>query len=217
MDTGVIAVVGLCIVLALWYGGGHLYNRNRGQRLFRWLEAGLEVLGGERESGWLGSPAGGARINVLHADSPFRRLEITLLLENREILPLWLLGRLRGIRDGLIIKATLRSPRHTEVEIVPAKGRTAQGLHREQEGPWTWQQGLHGLAIAYRGSGARPQMAELESWVQAYGACLHRFSWRKTDPHIQLQMNVAGLLATSSKAFLVDLQTAAGGRTHVNR
>jgi hypothetical protein len=60
-------------------------------------------------------------------------------------------------------------------------------------------------------------MAELESWVQAYGACLHRFSWRKTDPHIQLQMSVDGLLATSSKAFLVDLQAAAGGRTDVNK
>ena len=36
MDTGVIAVIGLCVLLALWYGGGHLYNRNRGQRLFRW-------------------------------------------------------------------------------------------------------------------------------------------------------------------------------------
>jgi hypothetical protein len=217
MDTEVIAVIGLCVFLALWYGSGYLYNRNRGQRLFRWLEAGLDVLGGERESGWLGSPATGARINVLHADPPFRRLEITLLLENREMLPLWLLGRLRGMRDGLIIKATLRSPRHTEVEIVPATGRTAQGLHREREGPWTWQQGPHGLAIAYRGSGKRPQMTELESWVQAYGACLHRFSWRKTDPHVQLQMNVAGLLAMSSETFLADLQTAAGGRTYVNK
>jgi hypothetical protein len=217
MDTGVIAVIGLCVFLALWYGSGYLYNRTRGQRLFRWLEAGLEVLGDEHESGWLGSPATGARVNILHADPPFRRLEITLLLENREMLPLWLLGRLRGRRDGLIIKATLRSPRHTEVEIVPASRQTAQGLHREQEGPWKWQQGPHGLAIAYRGSGARSQVAGLETWVQAYGACLRRFSWRKSDPHIQLQMDVAGLLAMSSATFLADLQTAAGGRTHVNK
>jgi hypothetical protein len=60
-------------------------------------------------------------------------------------------------------------------------------------------------------------MTELESWVQAYGACLHRFSWRKTDPHVQLQMNVAGLLAMSSETFLADLKTAAGGRTYVNK
>ena len=210
MDPAVVAVIGLCVFLALWYGGGHLYNRRRGQRLFRWLEAGLDVLGGDREAGWLGSPAAGARINVTRGTPPFRRLEITLLLENREILPLWLLSHLRGKRDGLIIKATLRSPRRGEVEIMPATGPVAQGLRREQERPWTWQEGPYGLFIAYRGSGARAQAAGLAPWLEAYGAHLHRFSWRKADPHIQLQANVAGLLATPSETFLTGLQAAVG-------
>jgi hypothetical protein len=208
MDPAVVAVIGLCVFLALWYGGGHLYNRRRGQRLFRWLDAGLDVLGGEREAGWLGSPATGARINVTRATPPFRRLEITLLLENREALPLWLLSRLRGKRDGLIIKATLRSPRRGEVEIVPASGPVARGLRREQERPWTWQEGPYGVFIAYRSSSARRQAAGLAPWLEVYGAHLHRFSWRKIDPHIQLHANVAGLLATSSETFLTELQAA---------
>jgi len=208
MDPAVVAVIGLCVFLALWYGGGHLYNRRRGQRLFRWLMAGLDVLGGEREAGWLGSPATGARINLTRATPPFRRLEITLLLENREMLPLWLLSRLRGKRDGLIIKATLRSPRRGEVEIVPATEPMAQGLRREQEQPWTWQEGPYGLLIAYRDSGARAQTAGLTTWLEAYGAHLHRFSWRKADPHIQFQANVAGLLATPSETFLTGFQAA---------
>jgi hypothetical protein len=217
MDPGVIAVIGLCAFLVLWYGGGYLYNRRRGQRLFRWLEAGLDVLGGEREAGWLGSPASGARVNVVHAAPPFRRLEITLLLESREMLPLWLSGHLRGRRDGLIIKATLRSPRQGEVEVVPATGQTTRRLLRDQERPWTWQEGPYGLTVAYRGSGARSQMTGLEPWVGTYGAHLQRFSWRKTDPHIQLQVNVAGLLAAPGGTFLKDLQTAVGGAMHVNR
>jgi hypothetical protein len=216
MDPGVVAVIGLCVLLALWYAGGHLYNRRRGQRLFRWLEAGLDVLGGEREAGWIGSPASGARVTVIHAAPPFRRLEITLWLENREMLPLWLFDRLRGKRDWLIIKATLRSPRRGEVEVVPAKGQTAQTLRGDQEQPWTWQEGPYGLATAYRGSGTRPQVTGLESWLETYGAHLHRFSWRKSDPHIQLQVNVGGLLATSSEEFLADLQAAVGGAKHIN-
>ena len=195
MDPEVIAVIGLCVFLALWYGGGYLYNRRRGQRLFRWLEAGLDVLGGEREAGWIGSSATGARINVTRAAPPFRRLEITLLLENREMLPLWLVGRLRRKRDRLIIRATLRSPRRGEVEVVPATGPTAQGLRQEQERPWTWQEGPCGLAIAYRGSGAQPQVAGLVDW---------------------LQVKAAGLLAASSELFLADLQTAVGKATHVD-
>lgn len=213
MDPGVVAVIGLCVFLALWYGGGYLYNRRRGQRLFVWLEAGLDVLGGEKEAGWIGSPASGARINVTHAASPFRRLEITLLLENREILPLWLVDCLRGKRDRLIIRSTLRSPRRGEVEIAPAKGRVARGLRREQEQSWTWQDGPHGLAVAHQGPGAQRQVTALEPWLETYGVHLHRFVWRKTDPHVQLQMRAAGLLATSSETFLVDLQAAVGGVT----
>lgn len=216
MDTGIVVVVGLCVLLALWYGGGYLYNRRRGQHLFRWLEAGLDPLGGEREAGWIGSPASGARVNLIHAAPPFRRLEITLLLENREMLPLWLLARLRGRQDWLIIKATLRSPRRGEVEVVPAAGRTAQSLLDDQQQPWTWQQGPHGLIVAHRGSGVEPQVAGLGPWLETYGAHLHRFSWRKVDPHIQLQARVAGLLATSSEMFLADFQTAVAAATHVN-
>jgi len=217
MDAGVIAVIGLCVFLALWYGAGYLYNRRRGQRLFHWLETGLDVLEGEREAGWIGSPASGARINVTHAAAPFRRLEITLLLENREMLPWWLLDRLRGKRDWLIIKATLRSPRRGEVEVVSAKGRTAQNLHKEQEQPWTWREGPYGLTIAHWGSGTQQLVARLGSWLETYGAHLHRFAWCKTDPHVQLQMKVAGLLDTSSETFLADLQAVVEGATHLNK
>jgi hypothetical protein len=206
MNPGGAIVIGLCILLVLWYGGGYLYNRRRGRRLFQWLEAGLDVLGGKREAGWLGSPASGARINITHAAPPFRRLEITLLLENREILPLWLLHRLRDTQDWLIIKATLRSPRRGEVEIVPARGRTAKDLRREQEQPWTWQERMDGLGVAHRDAGAQRQVTALNPWLDTYGVHLHRFSWRKTDPHIQLQMKAAGLLSTPSETLLTDLQ-----------
>ncbi|HEY73544.1 MAG: hypothetical protein DRI81_12115 [Chloroflexi bacterium] len=213
MDSKVVAVIGLCVFLALWYGCGYLYNRNRGQRLFRWLEAGLDVLGGERESGWIGSPASGARVNIVHANPPFRRLEITLLLENREVPLLWLFDYLHGKRDRLIIKATLRSPRRGEIEVGSARRKAA----RRQEQPWTWQEEPHGLAAAYLGPDAQRQVKTLESWLETYGAHLHRFSWRKQDPHIQVQVNVGGLLATSSETFLADLQSAVKGATHVKK
>ena len=221
MDPEIVAIIGLCVFLALWYGGGYLYNRRRGQRLFRWLETGLDVLEGERETGWIGSPASGARVNVTRAAAPFRRLEITLLLENREVPLLWLLDHLRSRRDRLIIRATLRSPRRGEVEVSPVrrgvlslpKGKIA----RRQEQSWTRQEGPHGLTIAHQGPGAQRQVAALQPWLETYGAYLHRFVWHKTDPHVQLQMNVAGLLATSSETFLADLQAAVGGAKHVNK
>jgi hypothetical protein len=206
MELEAASVIGLCVILALWYGVGHLYNRRRGQRLFHWLESGLDTLGGERNAGWIGSPASGARISVTRAASPFRRLEITLLLENREVPVLWLLERLRGKRDRLIMKATLRSPGSGEVEVGPSRRMAI----RRDEQLWTRQTGPHGLVIAHQGSGAEQRAAALASWLETYGAYLDRFSWRKADPHVQLQVNVAGLLATSSKRFLADVQSAVG-------
>jgi hypothetical protein len=213
MEPGVAVVIGVCAFLALWYGAGHLYNRRRGQRLFRWLEAGLSALGGEVESGWIGSPANGARVNVTHAAPPFCRMEITLLLENREILPLWLLDHLRGRRDRLIIRATLRSPRRNEIEIGSARRKAA----RRRQAPWEWQDGPHGLAIAYQGIGAQQQVTALQPLLEAYGAHLHQFIWHKSDPHILLEINPSGLLATPSDIFLNDLQTALKEATHIDK
>ncbi len=212
MDSGTAAVTGLCVFLVLWYGSGHLYNRRRGQRLFGWLEAGLDLLGGEREAGWIGSPASGARVNVVHAAPPFRRLEITLLLQNREIPLLWLLDHLRARQDRLIIRATLRSPRRGEVEVRPRRRRTAR--RQSQEEPWTWQEGAHGLLVAYQGHEARRQVSMLEPWLETYGAHLQGLVWRKRDPHIQLQMKAGGLLAVPSETFLADLQAALEGKAH---
>ncbi|HET91814.1 MAG TPA: hypothetical protein ENN99_13915 [Chloroflexi bacterium] len=218
MDVEAILVIALCIILGLWYAWGYLYNRHRGQRLFRWLEQGLDVLGGEREAGWLGSPASGARINITRAASPFRRIEITLLITNREFFIAWLLDHLRGSQDWLIIKATLRSPCRGEVEILLTGDRIAKGLRAEQEFAWICQETPR-LLIAHRGPGAERQANALKPWLASYEPTLHRLSWRKTDPHIQIQMAVNPLSATtdSSQSFWTDLQNTIQNVTQIER
>jgi len=205
-------VIGLCAFLVLWYGVGHVYNRRRGRRLFRQLRVGLDVLGGEVEAGWIGSPAQGARINVIHAASPFRRLELTLLLARREVPLLWLLDSLRGKGDGLIIKATLRTARRGEIVIHPAErglfGFSAGPRQPDGPQPWFREQGPHHLLIAHQGPGAQGQVAGLTSWLKAYGVYLRRFSWQKRDPHIQLDVNVGWLDAGDCQMFMTRLMAA---------
>jgi hypothetical protein len=166
------------------------------------LASGLDALGGEREEGWIGSPATGARINVRRAEPPFRRLEITLLLANRETPFLWLADHLLGRRDRITIRATLRSPGRGEV-VVRAGGQV-KGLDES----WTREEGPHGLGIAYRGHNARRLVVALDPWLEAYGAHLSQFDWRKQDPHISLQLRIAGLLQTEPEAPLAELSTA---------
>jgi len=210
MDRGTLAVIGLCVALTAWYGVGHLYSLHHGRRLFAWLDAGLEVLGGEKTSGWIGSAASGARVHILHADAPFRRLELTLLLERREIPLLWLADYLRGRRDGLIIKATLRSPRQGELEVAPLRKGLLPPIGRShrREPSWTEQEGPHGLLVLQRGSGTERQVARLWPWLQAYGGALRRLAWQKSDPHLQLYLDLSEWVTTSSRELLNDLRIA---------
>ncbi|MGD2105671.1 MAG: hypothetical protein PVJ55_11225 [Anaerolineae bacterium] len=202
MDQGTIVVIAVSVLLAAWYGGGWLYNCRRGRSLRTWLEAGLSVLDGESEVGWIGSSASGARIIVRRARPPFRRLEMTLLLANREILLLWLVDSLRGKRDTLIIRGTLRSPRRGEVTVA------SDGPTDKEAGSWTWQHGPDGLSVGYRGLNGQRMAATLEPWLDAYGSHLHRFHWRKQDPHVNLQLRIAGLLDTKAETLLTDLSNA---------
>jgi hypothetical protein len=195
-------VIAVSAVLIAWYIAAHLYNRRRGRQLRRWLEGRLAELGGDIEADWIGSPASGARFNVRRADPPFRRLEAILLLANREIPLLWLVDYLRGKRDRIIIRATLRSPRRGEVWVTSSRRSDRRGEN------WTWQNGPHGLKIAFRGRNGRQLVTTLSSWLEAYGFHLDRFHWQKLDPHINLQLTIAGHLETGAESFLTDLSTA---------
>ncbi len=204
MNTGTIAIIALSVFLLLWYIGGHLYNRQRGRRLFHWLEEGLGVLGEEYQWGWLGSPASGARILIPQARPPFRRMEITLLLENREIPVLWLADRLQKKRDAIIIKATLRSSDGREIRVGPPNELQSDAILS-----WNRETGPHGLIMAYRGPGPSSHLTRLTPWLTRYGSHLRRFVLQREDPHLAVWINLTGLVSDfPSAALFTDLQNA---------
>ncbi len=202
MNTGTIIVIALSVFLLLWYIGGHLYNRRRGQYLVHWLAEGLDALGEERQWGWIGSPASGARILIHQAHPPFQRMEITILLENREIPILWLADRLQKKRDWVIIKATCRSPGDGEVQVGPLSE-----VFGPQFSSWNREQGPNGLLILHRGSGAPRQLAKLTPWLNRYSPYLRRFILQRRDPHLTVWIDAAGLeQSPSAAAFFSDLK-----------
>ena len=103
-------VMGLGLILVLWYFVFATYNRRRGVRIFRWLQRDFSKLGDSKniQSGWIGSSGSGAQIVVQPAHPPFQRLELLYLLQSRELAPLWLIDVLRGKRDLIICRAVLR-------------------------------------------------------------------------------------------------------------
>jgi hypothetical protein len=191
MGLGEQLIILLCLFLIVWYVIALIYNRRLGLRTLTWLQEGLPTLGDEIGVGWIGSANSGARATIQEGRQPFRQLELVFLLESRELLPLWLADLLRGKRDQLAIKATLRSRPQGGIEIVPAASRLARELRAERKG-WSWTDGPHALIIGRRGE-VRERLATLTPFLELYGPYLRRISWRSKDPHLFLLADLGGI------------------------
>jgi hypothetical protein len=213
MLTPEYIVTGLGLLLTVWYLAAAIYNRRLGLRTFRWLQAGLGELGDPKsvQAGWIGSAGSGARMALQRAHAPFQRLELTYLLESRELAPLWLADILRGKRDQLILRATLRRKQRGELEVLPAGDKTLKTIQAETNRPWTLSDGPHQLVVAQRGP-AGQQAEWLEPFLVKYGLQLKRLSWGPQDPHLLIVWRLAGLTADTAASLFKDIRMAAGMR-----
>ena len=109
MSSSQLIIIVLSVFLILWYIGANIYNRRRGIAAYHWLRRGLQQLGTISNAEWLGSSGTGAKLAVSKADKPFRQVEAAYFLETREILPWWVVARLRGKRDEIVLSASLRT------------------------------------------------------------------------------------------------------------
>lgn len=212
MSTPEYLVTGLGIFLAVWYLIAAIYNRRFGLRTYRWLQSGLGVLGDTKSvrASWIGSSGSGARVGLQRGHAPFQRLELVYLLESRELAPLWLLDMLRGKRDQLILRGTLRHQRTGEVEVLPPGDGALKTIQRETTKPWTLTDGPHNLVIAQRGS-TEQQVDWVVPFLEKYGPNLKRLSWGPQDPHILIVLRLAGLQDTEAATLFQDIRLVAGG------
>jgi hypothetical protein len=215
-DLTTQAVTAFCILLVIWYVVGWQMNRRHGRRLLEWALQGLQAFGGKITVSRLGTS--GFQMNVKKAQSPFKRIETTVLLEPREILLLWIFNLLRGGADHLVFKSTLRASPRGEVEIVKKRGRlTRQVLKELDERAWTRQETPGGLVVAYQDKRGRRQADAISHLVEDLSPRLLRLSLSKKAPHLLVSLSLAGLDEQSALLLFSSLQNLAqsvapGGR-----
>jgi hypothetical protein len=202
MNIGQVVVIGFSLVLALWFLAGTWYNRRRARRIWRWLEAGLDVFGGRAGQVWIGASGAGLRVGIDHPATPFRRLELTARLESRENPPLWLFERAQGKRDQLTLRAWLRAPARGEVEAVPVGSALDRALSTQTEDHWQRKSVSPQWMIAQRGQVREERIEALRDFIAVHDHHLHRLSWRRSEPHLFLQMWLGGLTEESSQELL---------------
>ncbi len=180
--------IALVVVFMLWFAAGIQWNLRKGNALLRWLQSGLPLLGKRTTLRWLGSSV--VELKITQPTEPFLDAEVLIVLEPRDVGPLWGWGRLHGRRDFLILRARLEEPPRFEVEVGDKRGWTGRDALRRlalsdwRHGDW----GDANLQIAYSGGRASDEAQRHWKAFQAASGGIWRLSIRRTTPHLEVHL-----------------------------
>jgi hypothetical protein len=181
-------IIALLLIVLLWFAAGIQWNIRKGNALLRWMQGGLPLLGTRTTLRWLGSSV--VELKITQPREPFVDAEVLVVLEPRDVGPLWGWGRLHGRRDFLILRARLDRPPRFEVEAGDRRGWTGgDGLRRLSLSDWQhadW--GDANVRIAHSG-GSAPEVAH-RLWTNLQGVSpgVWRLSIRRTHPHVEVHL-----------------------------
>lgn len=208
MNLGEWIIVGLSAFFLVWYIALNIFNRRRGIATYQWLRRGLIDVGEITDAQWLGSSSTGGRFVIARAKKPFRRLEAMYLLETREILPYWVISHLRGRRDEIIIKASLRTAPKIVLEISRTDNRHITGISSQEQGQA--EEGIRlvdGFTISKHGPGDYPGEKYLTEFLTEFGKSVQRISLQRETPHLEVRLSIKPLLLTSPETFFAMLKS----------
>ena len=205
-DLATKGVIALSALLVLWILVGRQLNRRRGEELIRWMRKGLPVPGDQISVKWIGRSGFQMRVaatgKAVQGESlPFRWLELTVVLEPRDVLLLWLFNRLRGKRDLLVLRGDLRSKPRVELELVKGGSRLGRQILSGLSGSWVQEERDDGWMLAHRGKQASRLVHSLAPLWPAYAPHLQRLSVRKQAPHFLASFSLAGLEGMEAEKF----------------
>jgi len=129
MSPELAIFVVVVIFIVGWFALGTHVNVRKGHRFLEWLQGGLPLIGEKTTLRWLGSSV--VHLQIEKAREPFRRVEVLIVLEPRDVPPLWLLSSLRGRRDLLIVRTELRAVPKLEMEILDRHAWSTHSVARE--------------------------------------------------------------------------------------
>ncbi len=124
-------------------------------------------------------------LKIQQAKAPFRSATVLVVLEPRDVAPLWAFARLRGRRDLFIFRGVLQKSPRTELEAHDPTSWSARGIvHRLKAERWA-EVSLPSPLVAYARSQS-PAAAELVD-AAALDACpLVRLAVRRAEPHLEV-------------------------------
>ena len=200
LDLGQWIVIALSAFLFLWYFIANAMNRRRGTEIYRWLHRALEAVGEISGAEWIGAANMGARLAVKRAKKPFRRVEAHYLLEPREFLPYWLVNRLKGKRDEVLIRMDLR--------VAPKGSLEVQRKRPSRSDPPTASSHIQpGYELVYSDLDDPGLLDKINHFLVENGGTVKRMIIQRNNPHLEIYARIKPLLDTPPESYLGILST----------
>lgn len=203
-------VFALLIVVMGWFGAGILTNIRRGNAVLKWMQAGLPRVGEKTTLRWLGSSV--VEMGIAKAKSPFRRVDLVLVLEPRDVPWFWLMARAQGRRDLLILRGQLHAAPRWEYDVVAPSswtGRTAMGRAERERWETSDLDGMRVLAPRASAPLSRAAAPAILGLARAVHPDVCRLAVRREAPHLELHVPLPDHRRADASRFFEALRTLA--------
>ena len=171
------------------FAGGVIWNIRRGNAVMRWMQSGLPLIGEKTTLRWLGSSV--VELNIAKAKPPFRKFNLVLVLQPRDVPWLWLFSLLRNRRDMVILRGNLTSAPRLEYDVLTPNSWTGRSaLAQAKSAQWDTQPMGELQFAAPKASlpvSSRGAVGLLETARQV-DPTIWRFSVRREYPQIELHV-----------------------------
>jgi hypothetical protein len=210
MDPTQLVLFALVAVVMGWFAFGVIWNIRLGNAVLKWMQSGLPRLGEKTTLRWLGSSV--VELAILKAKPPFRRVELMLVLEPRDVPWFWLFARLRGRRDMLIVRGQISTPPPYEFDcFAPGSWSEQETVGRGEARQWPMEtlEGANFRAPAPSRSLSRQVAPALLHAARHVQPTVWRLSSRREFPQLELHLPLPDPRQEDAGQFFNALRTLA--------
>ncbi len=215
MNSQVIVILAVAVFMG-WFAFGMIYNLRRGDKILKWMQDGLPLIGQRTTFRWLGTSV--AELGIAKAKRPFHRLDTMLVLKPRDVFWMTILAQIQRRDDLLIFRAALSTPPLLDLELADPKtwsGRAALSQLAKRGWEATDYHGLRLMAPKGLLGLASETLDRLALPMQALSSRYIRLSLRKSAPNLEIHLPFPDPTKTDARTYfqsLCDLGRAIGER-----
>ena len=188
-QLGLPAVLVVGAIFIVWFVAGNELMRRRGRNLAIWSKRALDPLGGRQAIQWITLHS--FRLEIEGLKPPFTSGTMTGLVESWDVPVTWLINRLNGRRDMVLVQLALRQQPIRGIELYRGRSLLAgDARHLAAEEGWTTEPFEEFQLASMPGATPQRLASDLLAALGPHRADLLRLALRRRGLHLTLALNV---------------------------